>query len=102
MNHLNLEKFGVTLACPSTSPITVDAESLAGLILGLHLHRANLVQANAVLRLENPSGANERLAEVQASLIGMATALDGTLAELLRVGHAQGFRLHTINDVSQH
>ena len=102
MNHLNFEKLGVTLACPTDAPITVDAESFAGLILGLHLHRANLVKANEVLRLENPAGASERLAEVQAALIGMATALDTTLSELLRVGHAQGLRFHTSKDASQH
>jgi hypothetical protein len=102
MNHLNLEALGVTLATPTDAPITVDAESWTGLILHLYLHRSNLVQANAVLRLENPSGASERIAEVQASLIGMATALDSTLAELLRIGHAQGLQLHSIADAPKH
>ncbi len=100
--HLDLEKFGVTLACNSESPIAITAESMAGLLLQLHLHRSNLAKANELLLLENPTGANERIAEVQAALVGMDGALGHALAELLRVGHEQGLRFHTIADASHH
>ena len=89
---MNLEKFGVTLACDHAAPIIITTESLAGLVLTLQLHRENLAKANEVLRVENPTGANERLAVVQASLIGMAGALGDTISELLRVGREQGLQ----------
>lgn len=99
---MNLEKFGVTLACDHAAPIIITTESLAGLVLTLQLHRENLAKANEVLRVENPTGANERLAVVQASLIGMAGALGDTISELLRVGREQGLQFHSIGNASQH
>lgn len=99
---MNLEQFGVTLACDHAAPVNITAESVAGLVLTLHLHRESLLKANEVLRVENPTGANERLAAVQASLIGMAGALDNTLSELLRVGREQGLQFHSIGNVPHH
>jgi hypothetical protein len=101
-NTMNLEQFGVTLACDHAAPISITTESVAGLVLTLHLHRESLAKANEVLRVENPTGANERLSAVQASLIGMAGALDNVLSELLRVGREQGLQLHSIGNVPHH
>lgn len=99
---MNLEQFGVTLACDHAAPINITAESVAGLVLTLHLHRESLAKANEVLRVENPTGDNERLAAVQASLIGMASALDNVLSELLRVGREQGLQLHSVRNAPHH
>lgn len=99
---MNIEQFGVTLASNPEAPISITADSMAGLILGLRLHQQNLAKAAQVLQLENPDGANERLAVVQASLIGLAGSLDNTLAELLRVGREQGLSFQTIGAAPHH
>lgn len=95
---ITLETLGVTLACRSDAPIVIEAQSFANLVLALHLHRENLGKSNQVLQKENQDDANERLASVQHALVGMNFALGETLAELLRIGRAQGLEFATLGE----
>ncbi len=99
---MNLERLGVTLACPPDLPIILTAASLSDLVLFLHLHCANLAKSNEVLQQVNPAGTNEQIAEVQAALAGMENGIGTTLAELLRVGQAQGLRLAAVGAAPRH
>ena len=95
---MSRENLGVRVANPEQH-INLEGKSFADIILFEHLRTTNLQRCVVALRVGNPHGDNELLAELQVQMQAMANASTGVLNEYLRVAREQGLRFEIVPEL---